>query len=80
MTTNNDTRTESSSWTQLTGGQLAAEADRLLAATRSFHGDFERHGGPAANLAAAQVYALLALVVAVNHVSASIERHVGGVQ
>lgn len=60
--------------------QPLEEARRLLEWARNRYGDFERlDGAQPANLTAAQVYATLALVQAVNDVASCIERYVGGV-
>lgn len=61
---------------------FAYEANRLLDTTRNRYGDFETTD-PAQttpNLSAAHTYATLALVAAVNDVTACIERYVGGNQ
>ena len=57
------------------------EAVRLLEKARNRYGDFDPlHSDPTANLAAAHVYATLAVAGEVADVSACIERYVGGVR
>lgn len=55
----------------LRGNWFAHEADRLLEATRTSYDDVERHGDAAATLA---------LVVAVDEVTACLKRHAGALR